>query len=336
MEKLIEIEHLSKTFGAGEVQVTALNDVSLSIGQGEIFGIIGLSGAGKSTLVRCINVLERPEQGRILFHGKDLLALKEKQLRKQRRRISMIFQGFNLLDQRTALDNICFPLELAGVNKKETRKKAEELLETVGMPDKADAYPVQLSGGQKQRIAIARALASNPEVLLCDEATSALDPQTTESILALLQKINKERGITVILITHQMSVIEQICHRVAILDHGTVAEIGKVEDVFSNPRSIAGRRLVSPNKALPLSRWEGRVARIAFNGTMVEEPVIASLAARKQILVSILGADTRNVDGKMFGTMLISLPDAPEQKRIALEYLNSFRGVVAEEVDNHA
>ena len=336
MEKLIEIEHLSKTFGAGEVQVTALNDVSLSIGQGEIFGIIGLSGAGKSTLVRCINVLERPEQGRILFHGKDLLALKEKQLRKQRRRISMIFQGFNLLDQRTALDNICFPLELAGVNKKETRKKAEELLETVGMPDKADAYPVQLSGGQKQRIAIARALASNPEVLLCDEATSALDPQTTESILALLQKINKERGITVILITHQMSVIEQICHRVAILDHGTVVEIGKVEDVFSNPRSIAGRRLVSPDKALPLSRWEGRVARIAFNGTMVEEPVIASLAARKQILVSILGADTRNVDGKMFGTMLISLPDAPEQKRIALEYLNSFRGVVAEEVDNHA
>ena len=336
MEKLIEIEHLSKTFGAGEVQVTALNDVSLSIGQGEIFGIIGLSGAGKSTLVRCINVLERPEQGRILFHGKDLLALKEKQLRKQRRRISMIFQGFNLMDQRTALDNICFPLELAGVNKKETRKKAEELLETVGMPDKADAYPVQLSGGQKQRIAIARALASNPEVLLCDEATSALDPQTTESILALLQKINKERGITVILITHQMSVIEQICHRVAILDHGTVVEIGKVEDVFSNPRSIAGRRLVSPNKALPLSRWEGRVARIAFNGTMVEEPVIASLAARKQILVSILGADTRNVDGKMFGTMLISLPDAPEQKRIALEYLNSFRGVVAEEVDNHA
>ena len=326
MEKLIEIEHLSKTFGAGEVQVTALNDVSLSIGQGEIFGIIGLSGAGKSTLVRCINVLERPEQGRILFHGKDLLALKEKQLRKQRRRISMIFQGFNLMDQRTALDNICFPLELAGVNKKETRKKAEELLETVGM----------LSGGQKQRIAIARALASNPEVLLCDEATSALDPQTTESILALLQKINKERGITVILITHQMSVIEQICHRVAILDHGTVVEIGKVEDVFSNPRSIAGRRLVSPNKALPLSRWEGRVARIAFNGTMVEEPVIASLAARKQILVSILGADTRNVDGKMFGTMLISLPDAPEQKRIALEYLNSFRGVVAEEVDNHA
>jgi D-methionine transport system ATP-binding protein len=258
MEKLIEIEHLSKTFGAGEVQVTALNDVSLSIGQGEIFGIIGLSGAGKSTLVRCINVLERPEQGRILFHGKDLLALKEKQLRKQRRRISMIFQGFNLLDQRTALDNICFPLELAGVNKKETRKKAEELLETVGMPDKADAYPVQLSGGQKQRIAIARALASNPEVLLCDEATSALDPQTTESILALLQKINKERGITVILITHQMSVIEQICHRVAILDHGTVAEIGKVEDVFSNPRSIAGRRLVSPDKALPLSRWAGR------------------------------------------------------------------------------
>ena len=336
MEKLIEIEHLSKTFGAGEVQVTALNDVSLSIGQGEIFGIIGLSGAGKSTLVRCINVLERPERGRILFHGKDLLTLKEKQLRQQRRRIAMIFQSFNLLDQRTALDNICFPLELAGVSRKAAREKATALLETVGLPDKADAYPVQLSGGQKQRIAIARALASDPEVLLCDEATSALDPQTTESILALLQKINKDRGITVILITHQMSVIEQICHRVAILNHGTVAEIGKVEDIFSNPNSAVGRHLVSPDKALPLAHWEGNVARIAFNGTMVEEPVIASLAAQKQILVSILGADTRNVNGKMFGTMLISLPDTPEQKKIALEYLNSFQGVAAEEVDNHA
>lgn len=335
MEKIIEIEHLYKTFGAGEGQVAALNDVSLSVGQGEIFGIIGLSGAGKSTLVRCINVLERPERGRILYRGTDLLSLKKKQLREQRRRIAMIFQSFNLLDQRTALDNICFPLELTGVSRKEARAKARALLETVGLPDKADAYPSQLSGGQKQRIAIARALASDPEVLLCDEATSALDPQTTESILRLLQKINKERGITVILITHQMSVIEQICHRVAILDYGTVAEIGKVEDVFSNPKSSAGRHLVSPDKALPLSCWEGSVARIAFNGTMVEEPVIASLAAKEQILVSILGADTRNVDGKMFGTMLISLPDKPEQKRIVLEYLNSFQGITAEEVDNY-
>ena len=332
MEKIIQIQHLSKTFGTGEGQVAALNDVSLTICRGEIFGIIGLSGAGKSTLVRCINVLERPEQGQILFRGQDLLTLGAKQLRQQRRRIAMIFQSFHLLEQRTALQNICFPLELSGVPRREARAKALALLETVGLPDKTDAYPVQLSGGQKQRIAIARALASDPEVLLCDEATSALDPQTTESILALLQKINRERGITVILITHQMSVIEQICHRVAILDQGKVAEVGQVEAVFSNPQTPAGRRLVSPDKALPMSHWDGPVARIAFNGTMVEEPVIASLAAKEQILVSILGADTRNVDGKMFGTMLVSLPPEPEKRQTALRFLNAFQGVSVEEV----
>ncbi len=335
MANIIQIEHLSKTFGIGEHTVAALQDVSLQVEAGEIFGIIGLSGAGKSTLVRCINVLERPESGRILFHGQNLLELKDKALRAQRRKISMIFQSFNLLDQRTALDNICFPLELAGVSRRQAKKQAAALLETVGLPDKADAYPSQLSGGQKQRIAIARALASDPEVLLCDEATSALDPQTTESILTLLQKINKERGITVILITHQMSVIEQICHRVAILDHGAVAEIGTVEDVFSNPASPAGRKLVSPDKALPVSHWDGPVARLAFNGTMVEEPVIASLAAKEQILVSILGADTRNVDGKIFGTMLISLPEEQTKKQTALDFLNAYHGVVAEEVTSH-
>ena len=332
---LIEIAHLSKTFGSGQQQVSALQDVSLKIEKGEIFGIIGLSGAGKSTLVRCINLLERPESGQILFEGQNLMTLSPKKLRQQRRNISMIFQSFNLLEQRTALDNICFPLELTGVGRKAAKAKAMELLEMVGLPDKANAYPVQLSGGQKQRIAIARALASDPQVLLCDEATSALDPKTTESILALLQKINKERGITVIIITHQMSVIEQICHRVAILDHGEVAEVGAVEQVFSNPRTNAGRRLVSPVKALPVSHWDGPVARLAFNGSMVEEPVIASLAAKKQILVSILGADTRNVDGKIFGTMLISLPAEPQQKQTALEFLNSYQGVTAEEVRGH-
>ncbi|MEE1037246.1 MAG: ATP-binding cassette domain-containing protein, partial [Oscillospiraceae bacterium] len=257
---MIEIKNLSKTFGLGSSQVAALQDVSLTVNAGEIFGIIGLSGAGKSTLVRCINLLERPDQGGVLFHGQDLMNLKEKELRMQRRKISMIFQSFNLLEQRNCLDNICFPLELAGVSRKDAKKRAMELLETVGLPDKANAYPVQLSGGQKQRIAIARALASDPEVLLCDEATSALDPKTTDSILKLLQKINKERGITVIIITHQMSVIEQICHRVAILDAGVVAEIGEVEAVFSNPQSKAGRRLVSPDVALPLFDWDTPVA----------------------------------------------------------------------------
>ena len=331
MEPIIEIKELSKTFGTGDNQVAALQNVSLQVQKGDIFGIIGLSGAGKSTLVRCINLLERPDCGQVLFHGKNLMVMSEKELRTQRRNISMIFQSFNLLDQRTALDNICFPLELVGTPKKEAKKRAMELLETVGLPDKANAYPVQLSGGQKQRIAIARALASNPEVLLCDEATSALDPQTTDSILKLLQKINKERGITVIIITHQMSVIEQICHRVAILDHGEVAEVGRVEDVFHNPKSAAGRRLVSPNMVLPLTD-EMPMARIAFNGNTSSDPIIASVAMDLGIKVSIMGADTRNVDGRAFGTMLISLPEELSERRRILDYLNNFEGVTAEEV----
>ena len=331
MEPIIEIKNLSKTFGTGNAQVAALQNVSLQVQKGDIFGIIGLSGAGKSTLVRCINLLERPDSGEVLFHGKNLMTMSEKELRLQRRNISMIFQSFNLLDQRTALENICFPLELVGTPKKEAKKRAIELLETVGLPDKANAYPVQLSGGQKQRIAIARALASNPEVLLCDEATSALDPQTTDSILKLLQKINKERGITVIIITHQMSVIEQICHRVAILDHGEVAEVGRVEDVFHNPKSAAGRRLVSPNMVLPLTD-EMPIARIAFNGNASSDPIIASVAMNLGVKVSIMGADTRNVDGRAFGTMLISLPEELSERRRILDYLNDFEGVTAEEV----
>ena len=335
MEPIIELQGLSKTFGSGDNQVAALQNVSLAVNPGEIFGIIGLSGAGKSTLVRCVNLLERPDAGKVLFHGEDLTKLTDKELRQRRRKISMIFQSFNLLDQRTSLDNICFPLELEGVSKKDARKRAMELLETVGLPDKAGSYPVQLSGGQKQRIAIARALASDPEVLLCDEATSALDPKTTGQILSLLQTINKERGITVIIITHQMSVIEQICNRVAILDSGEVAEIGDVVDVFSNPQSQAGRRLVSPNVAEPALDWDIPIARIAFNGSVSEEPVIARLVTTTGIPVSIMGAATRNVDGKAFGTMLISLPEDPGKKKEILDFLNGCQGVSAEEVTEH-
>ena len=332
MAGIIELKSLYKTFGSGENQVNALKNVSVSVEKGDIFGIIGLSGAGKSTLVRCINLLERPDRGSVLFDGKDLMELKEKELRAQRRKISMIFQSFNLLEQRTALDNICFPMELMGVPKKQARAKATELLETVGLPDKAESYPVQLSGGQKQRIAIARALASDPEVLLCDEATSALDPKTTGQILSLLQKINRERGITVIIITHQMSVIEQICNRVAILDSGEVAEIGTVESVFSNPKSKAGRRLVSPAVAEPALTWDIPVARIAFNGGASEEPVFAQLIQKTGASLSILGAATRNVDGKAFGTMLVSLPQDESKKREVLAFLNGCQGVSAEEV----
>lgn len=329
MSSIIELQELNKTFGSGESQVNALQNVSISIEKGDIFGIIGLSGAGKSTLVRCINLLERPDSGKVLFHGEDLLALPQKQLRAQRRKISMIFQSFNLLDQRTALDNICFPMELAGVPKKQARARAQELLETVGLPDKAGAYPVQLSGGQKQRIAIARALASDPEVLLCDEATSALDPKTTGQILELLQKINRERGITVIIITHQMSVIEQICNRVAILDSGKVAEIGQVEQVFSNPQSQAGRRLVSPAVAEPALVPGLRMARIAFNGGVSEAPVFAQLIKKTGVELSIMGAATRNVDGKAFGTMLVTLPEDEGKTQEILDFLNSCTGVRA-------
>ena len=245
-EPIIQIRDLTKTFGQGADAVHALEHISLNIQKGEIFGIIGLSGAGKSTLVRCMNLLERPTAGSVVVDGQELTQLTDRQLRKARQSIGMIFQGFNLLMQRTALDNICFPLELTGVPKAQARKKARELLEVVGLGDRENAYPAQMSGGQKQRIAIARALATDPKVLLCDEATSALDPTTTLSILELLKDLNQKLGVTVVIITHEMKVVERICHRVAILSGGVVAEQGEVAEIFANPQSEIGRQLVYP------------------------------------------------------------------------------------------
>ena len=240
----IEVKHLSKTFEQKGVHVDALKDINLTIGAGDIYGIIGMSGAGKSTLVRCLNFLERPTDGQVLIEGKDLGTLNEKELRKQRSDIAMIFQHFNLLMQKNVIDNICFPLQIQGVKKKEARAKARELLKTVGLEEKEKAYPAQLSGGQKQRVAIARALASNPKILLCDEATSALDPQTTESILKLLKKINKEMGVTILLITHQMQVVQMICNKVAVMENGKVVESGSVLDVFGKPQALVTKRFV--------------------------------------------------------------------------------------------
>lgn len=330
---IVELRELNKTFGSGDTKVEALKNVSISVASGEIFGIIGLSGAGKSTLVRCINLLERPDAGSILFHGQDLMKLRPAELRNARRKISMIFQSFNLLEQRNSLDNVCFPMELAGVSRKAAKQRAMELLETVGLPDKASAYPVQLSGGQKQRIAIARALASDPEVLLCDEATSALDPQTTRDVLRLLQDINKRTGITVIIITHDMSVIEEICDRVAILNHGEVAEIGVVEDVFSNPKSDTGRRLVYPD-GLPVLQHGSRVIRVAFNGGTAYQPLIASVAIDCGVKLNILGADTREIDGKAFGSMLLGLPESDAEAAKALAYIHAQKDITVEEVTN--
>ncbi len=242
--EMIRVENLCKTFDSKNMEVHALNDVSFSIDRGEIFGVIGLSGAGKSTLVRCLNLLERPTSGRVIVDGKDMLSLSESELRLARREISMIFQEFNLLMQRSVIDNVCFPMEIAGVPKREAKERAMGYLKTVELEEKSNAYPAQLSGGQKQRVAIARVLASDPRIILCDEATSALDPQTTQNILSLLRQINEELGITMVVITHEMRVIEQICSRVAVLDHGSIAEMGMVKDVFSNPQTRAAKRLL--------------------------------------------------------------------------------------------
>lgn len=244
MEPIIRVEHISKTFETGNGQVEAVKDISFSLDKGDIFGIIGLSGAGKSTLVRCLNLLEKPDEGGVYIEGKNLLELSPKALRKERQDIGMIFQHFNLLMQRNVLDNVCFPLEIAGVRRKEARIRAMELLGIVGLAEKAKAYPAQLSGGQKQRVAIARVLANNPKILLCDEATSALDPQTTKAILNLLKEINEKYGITIIVITHEMAVVREICSKVAVLDHGSLAEQGTVEELFGAPKTEAAKRLV--------------------------------------------------------------------------------------------
>ena len=332
---MIELKHISKVFPTGDGELHALEDVNLTINDGDVFGIVGMSGAGKSTLVRCINLLERPTRGEVLIDGEDLMAMSPAQLRQKRRSISMIFQQFNLLMQRTCLKNICFPMEIAGVPKAEAHKRALEYLEIVGLPDKANAYPAQLSGGQKQRVAIARALASDPKVLLCDEATSALDPKTTRDILRLIKDINKRLGITVVVITHEMGVVEEICTHVAVLEHGVLQETGTVEEIFSNPRTEAGRRLVYPDGVVIDQLPAANVIRIAFNGGSSYEPLIASLAIDCGVKANILGADTRNVNGQAFGTMLLGLPDDPEQIAKAMHYIKSQPNITVEEVRDY-
>ena len=335
---MIELKHVSKKYDSGaNGGVDALKDVSLTIEDGDIYGIIGMSGAGKSTLVRCINLLERPTEGEIIVDGQRLDTMTPAQLRAARRNITMIFQHFNLLMQRTCLRNVCFPMELAGVKKADAEKRAKELLEVVGLPDKANAYPAQLSGGQKQRIAIARALATDPKVLLCDEATSALDPNTTHAILTLIKDINKKLGITVVVITHQMSVVEEICDHVAILDGGVVVEEGAVQEIFANPKTAAAKRLVAPNggsAARDLSSFapDDHVVRVTFNGSSAAKPLVASLAAEKGILVSVLSADTRDLSGQCYGSMLLKLPADVEQAKQAAAYMRAEPGITVEEV----
>ena len=331
---MIELKNVSKTFDSGTGEVDALKNVSLTIEDGDIYGIIGMSGAGKSTLVRCINLLERPTSGEVIVNGEHLDTMSPSQLRAARRDITMIFQHFNLLMQRTCLKNICFPMEISGVKKTDAEKKARELLELVGLPDKADAYPAQLSGGQKQRIAIARALATNPKVLLCDEATSALDPKTTRQILELIKDINAKLGITVVIITHQMSVVKEVCNHVAILDDGCVAEEGLVAAVFAAPKSAAGRRLVFPGGVDTMvsdHAAERRVRLIFRDSRTTGIPLVARLAAEENIFCNVISASTQKLSEEVYGSLLIGIPSAQYDR--AIKFISTVANVTAQEVD---
>lgn len=343
---IVELQHLSKTFDTRDGKVQALKDISLSVEEGDIYGIIGMSGAGKSTLVRCINFLEIPTEGNVVVEGKELAKLGRKDIREERARIGMIFQNFNLLMQKSVLDNVCFPLTLHHTKKAEARKRACELLELVELSDKRESFPAQLSGGQRQRVAIARALASNPKILLCDEATSALDPQTTKSILALLKKINAELHITIIIITHQMSVVREICDHVAIIEQGQVAEMGEVSEIFDHPKSKAAKRLIIGGRNPEESEseevsdktvsilHEKKKIRIVFSENSSYEPVIANMVLTTGQPVNILFADTKNVGGMAKGEMILGLPADPVTDEKIIAYLKEHNLSVEEVGDD--
>ena len=331
-EPIIQLQNLEKRFVSKNTEVYALRGVNLDIEQGDIFGIIGKSGAGKSTLVRCINMLERPTGGAVLFEGRDMCRLTNAELCAARRSMGMIFQQFNLLMQRTTEENVCFPLELAGVPKQEAKKRAAELLQLVGLSERVRSYPSQLSGGQKQRVAIARALATNPKVLLCDEATSALDPATTDSVLALIKDINTRLGITVIVITHEMSVIEKICNHVAIINRGNIVEEGTVEEVFFHPKTEEARRLVI-SEGQKTTESGKNLFRLLFNGRSSFEPIIANLVRDCDVAVNIMFANTKDIGGQAFGQMLLQLPDDPAVIERVLAYAKA-KELSLEEMSN--
>ncbi len=321
METIVELRNVSKTFKGKAGSIEALKSINLRVGASEVFGIIGLSGAGKSTLIRTVNLLEKPDSGHVLIQGVDLQTLSAKQLLGTRHSIGMIFQSFNLIKQKSVLDNVCFPLEISGISKTEAKKRALEVLELVGVSDKVSAYPSQLSGGQQQRVAIARAIANNPSILLCDEATSALDPETTESILSLLTTINERLGLTILVITHEMSVIEAICDRVAILSDGEIVETGWVSDVFKSPQSDMGKRLIAPRNE-PQGVLGKNQIRVVFDGTHTNEPVIAAMILETGKLVNIMYANTKTLNGRMFGEMILELPEDPADQFRMCQYLD--------------
>lgn len=318
---IIRVLNLVKEFPAAQGSVRVLDDISFQVWPGAVFGIIGLSGAGKSTLVRCLNLLEKPTGGTVEVAGRQLLDLPPRQLRLIRRDIGMIFQGFNLLMQRTVLGNVLFPLEISGMPAREARRKAEEMLEVVGLSEKAGAYPAQLSGGQRQRVAIARVLATNPKIILSDEATSALDPQTTASILHLLKELNTRFGITIIVITHEMSVIREICTDVAVLDQGRLVERGSVDRVFRAPQTIAAKRLVLSESAPTVEEIRtGKKVRITFTGKTAFEPMLGNIMLECRTPLNILYAATKTVNGRAVGEMIVQLPDSQPMAEKFWEY----------------
>lgn len=331
---MIHLEKISKIFPTGSGEVRAVREVSLDIKQGEIFGIIGFSGAGKSTLVRCINLLERPTEGTVTVDGTELTGLDEKQLREVRRKIGMIFQHFNLLRSRTVYDNIAFPLKKSKLSKEEKHQKISSLLELVGLSDKKDAYPSQLSGGQKQRVAIARALANDPKVLLCDEATSALDPQTTKSILHLLKQVNETLGITIVVITHEMAVVKDICDRVAIMELGRVVEEGTTEDVFVHPKEKVTRDFIGTasnvdkiyeligqgNDLTKLEKGE-KMVMLTYSANNAGTPVISYLAEAFNVTANIIYGNIDILKGKTIGKLVVTLSGEPENLEKALAYI---------------
>lgn len=332
MSEIIKIENLRKTYKSKKQELTAIKNINLSVHEKDIYGIIGLSGAGKSTLIRCINLLEKPSEGKIIYQGQDLTTLKNKDLLKVRQQIGMIFQTFNLLEQRTVLENVLFPLEITKCNKIEAKAKALSLLEEVGLSDKINSYPSQLSGGQKQRVAIARALANNPKVLLCDEATSALDPNTTNSILALLKEINQKYGITIIVITHEMKVIETICNKVAIIDNSLIVEEGDVKEIFINPKTQIAKDLILPKIEETNSTSKRIKLRLIFDGNVMD-PVISTMILQTKVLVNIIKANVRTVDSKTYGEMILEINDDVTSLAKVKNFLSNNNVTFQEEVN---
>ena len=331
---MIELTHISKDFASGGRTVHAVQDVSLSIGKGEIFGIIGFSGAGKSTLVRCINLLERPTSGSVTVDGKEMTALSARELRQARKKIGMIFQHFNLMPSRTVFGNVAYPLRDSGLSREQIADKVHRLLELVGIGDKAEAYPKQLSGGQKQRVAIARALANDPNVLLCDEATSALDPQTTKAILRLLKNLNEKLGITVVIITHEMAVVKEICDRVAVMEHGRVVEQGEVFNVFADPRQEITRSFIHTTSNLrkieelieedsPVVQLKPGelIVRLSYIQRNVSEPLISTVSRKFDITLNIIFSDIAIVQNAPIGGTVAIISGEREQITQAIAYL---------------